>query len=490
MLVPHLYRKVSVRFSFGSDRDRLRASLQRIIIVVYVFAFAAIGLLGVGDWLVTRYQPTPDNSITIALPMSFLRNGYPDLLACSVLLLLPLSTVLSAMLWQTTENGRRPGLAVTTICAWLILRLNLVGVLFLGLVPEVFDLTLTPQIHQQPGQIYHRPGDVFGGVGGLTLCSLGVLMAFVIGVKGRGAIGPKTLIATVGACLSPMIALLFASSKLVFGILTIDMAITALTFGWLLSNHRGSMDGQAITQEERTASNLCDGYSETRRKQRILQPFGLFVGDENRVRYMVKGVGGLLFATIFPAILLKWAFHNAFGLPLNGDVASWIAIWSVVCVLSLFTYILFRNYNRPDRAILAATAAFLCAFSIMVHMPINPIGNILVDNILLWSIIALANLGLTSTVILVVGTSALFATIAFDVFRWTRPFWAGYLFIYIFTHSFANSGYANDLSKLDLFSWVNMSVIVFVFLFAIPIYFANEGVRPQHVTTTPKDPAK
>ncbi len=44
-------------------------------------------------------------------------------------------------------------------------------------------------------------------------------------------------------------------------------------------------------------------------------------------------------------------------------------------------------------------------------------------------------------------------------------------FIYIFVHALNASSYVKDVSKLDIFAWFNMSVIVFIFLFPIPIYF-------------------
>ena len=92
--------------------------------------------------------------------------------------------------------------------------------------------------------------------------------------------------------------------------------------------------------------------------------------------------------------------------------------------------------------------------------------------------------------IAVLGTLSLIATVVLDRHRWTWPFWACYLFIYIFVHSMAGSGYVKDLSKLDLFSWINMSLIVFLFLFAIPFYFASDRCQRQAIATTPHEPSR
>ncbi len=68
----------------------------------------------------------------------------------------------------------------------------------------------------------------------------------------------------------------------------------------------------------------------------------------------------------------------------------------------------------------------------------------------------------------------LLLSVTVDRLRWTAPFWAGCLFVYIFVHAFAGTAYIKSIATLDLFSWINLSVIFALFLFAIPAYFAKD----------------
>ncbi len=183
---------------------------------------------------------------------------------------------------------------------------------------------------------------------------------------------------------------------------------------------------------------------------------------------------------IVPAIVLKWAFHDLFGFRLDGAAEAWATIWAVALGLGMLSLTVASRYEQQHRAVQLAIAAFLCVFAIMIfnwgaESDYSRMGHANEVGVLF------------TMVIFVFGTLALIATVVLDQLRWTWPFWACYLFIYIFVHSMAGSGYVKDLSKLDLFSWINMSVIVFVFLFAIPIYFASDGFQRRALAKTPEE---
>ena len=180
--------------------------------------------------------------------------------------------------------------------------------------------------------------------------------------------------------------------------------------------------------------------------------------------------GGFVLIGLAPAIGLKWAFHNLFELRLDGAAGSWVTIWAVAIGLGTIVFAAAARYELRDRAVQLGIAAFLCAFAIMIfNWGAESDSKLMAhtNDLSLWLTLPIVFLG----------TLALSATVVLDKQRWSWPFWAAYLFIYILPHAFTGSGYVKDLSKLDLFSWINMSVIVFVFLFAIPVYFAIDQAQ-------------
>ena len=183
---------------------------------------------------------------------------------------------------------------------------------------------------------------------------------------------------------------------------------------------------------------------------------------------------------VFPAIASKWMFHNLFGFRLLGAAGSWATIWAVALILGLLAFAVTSRYEHRNRAARVAVAAFLCAFAIMIFNW-NQEFDINVQGLVLQFPIAF------TMPIVLFGSLALIATVVVDKHRWSWPFWACWMFIYIFTHAIAGSAYVTDLSKLDLFSWINMSLIVFIFLFAIPAYFASDQAQGRARLATPNE---
>jgi len=416
-----------------------------------------------------------------------------DICILIILLLLPISTVLIALLWHPTGKLYRLRISVLAVAVWFIVRICFIGVFFIGRISEFRDYPLVPQLNQTPGLRYYIPGSVFGGFTGLIVCITICLVGILISIPfiRRQRIEVKYL--TFAACLSPIILLIFAGFKITFGFVTIDFAVTALTLGWLLSATARSKSARTVETDECSVSNRRD-YNLTASVQgeKLMSPDRSIVDNLTFLSAMSRAVR-FIFTAIIPAILLKWAFHNIFGLRLDGAAGSWAMIWIVALGLGLITFAVTRFYDRRDLPMRNAVATFLCAFAIMIQPPINllanilPIGNLSIGDIFIAAVAVLGILAWTTTLILVLGTLALITTVVLDKHQWTWPFWACYLFIYIFVHSMAGSGYATDLSKLDLFSWINMSVIVFVFLFAIPIYFASNGFQRRTLATMPDE---
>ncbi len=417
-----------------------------------------------------------------------------DICILAALLLLPISTVLIALLWHPTGKLYKPRISVLAVAMWFIVRICFIGVFFIGRISEFRDNPLVPQLNQTPGLRYYIPGSVFGGFTGLivciTICLFGILISsFLIR---RQPIEVKYL--TFAACLSPIILLVFAGFKITFGFAAIDFAITALTLGWLLSSTAHSKSVRTVETAECSVPNRCDyNLTTSMQGEKLMSPDRSVVGNSTLLSAMSRAIR-FIFTAIIPAILLKWAFHNIFGLRLDGAAGSWATIWAVALGLGLITFAVTRFSEPQDRTKQVSAAAFLCGFAIMVHADYNPLADIFVHadynslaDIFTLTILVLWTSGLTATVVLVLGTLALTTTVVLNKHPWAWPFWACYLFIYIFIHSMSGSGYATDLSKLDLFSWINMSVIVFVFLFAIPIYFASDGFQRRALAKTPEE---
>ena len=405
-----------------------------------------------------------------------------DICILIALLLLSISTVLIVLLWHPTGKLYRLRISVLAVAMWFILRICFIGVFFTGRVSEFLDDPLVPQLNQRPSLDYYIPGSVFGGftglIAGITICLFGILISSSL-IR-RQQIEVKYL--TFAACLSPIILLVFAGFRITFGFVAIDFAITALTLGWLLSATAHSKSVRTVDPNECLVLNRCDyNLTTSVQSEKLMSPDRSVEGNSTFLSAMSRAVR-FIFTAIIPAILLKWAFHNIFGLRLDGAAGSWVTIWMVALGLGLFTFAVTRFSEQQDRARQVSAAAFLCAFAIMVHDDFNPLADIFTLPILV-----LGTLGLTATVVLVLGTLALTTTVVLNKHPWTWPFWASYLFIYIFVHSMSGSGYVTDLSKLDLFSWINMSVIVFVFLFATPIYFASDGCQRRTFVTMPDE---
>ena len=400
-----------------------------------------------------------------------------DICILIALLLLPISTVLIALLWHPTGKLYKLRISVLAVAMWFIVRICFIGVFFIGRISEFRDYPLVPQLNQTPGLRYYIPGSVFGGFTGLIVCITICLVGILISIPfiRRQRIEVKYL--TFAACLSPIILLIFAGFRITFGVVAIDFAITALTLGWLLSATARSKSVRTVETAECSVQNRCD-YNLTTSVQgeMLMSPGRSAVGNSTFLSAMSRAVR-FIFTAIIPAILLKWAFHNIFGLRLDGAAGSWVTIWMVALGLGLFTFAVTRFSERQDRARQVSVAAFLCAFAIMVH-----------DYYTVHDYDTLA--AFITFPILVLGTLALTTTMVLNKHPWTWPFWACYLFIYIFMYSMAGSGYVVDLSKLDLFSWINMSVIVFVFLFAIPIYFASDGFQRLTLATMSEEQSR
>lgn len=415
---------------------------------------------------------------------------FVDVLIFVALLLFPLSTILIALVWYLSKKHSRPRILVLALAIWLITRICFIGVFFIGRVPEFFDNPLVPQINVTPGLRYYIPGSVFGGFVGFIVCIAICLLSILISLPFTRRQRVEIKYLTFAVCLSPIISLIFVAFKITFGFFTIDFAITALVLGWIISATLKRENVSSVDISEGTAQNRSlYGISD---RVKVEKRFQLRLPHVNSLSILsaISRIGKFVLVAIMPVILLRWTFHDILGFIPDGSVGSWITIWSVALGLGLATFAVTRFYDRRDRALQVATVAFLCAFAIMIHIPINPVSNNPIDNIFFWSIIALGFLSYTTTIILALGTLALIATVVLGKLNWSWPFWACYLFIYIFVHSMAGSGYVNDLSKLDLFSWINMSVIVFVFLFAIPIYFASDRCQRQPLAKTHDEPPR
>ena len=442
-----------------------------------------------------------------------------------LLLLLPISTLLMMLIWYSTVPIHRLNVALLVLSIWFTIRIGLTVVLL-----TEHDLNIQDHIAGRA---------VFGSSAGLWICIvLSVGSAIISGLVLRGT-RPVLKYLTITACFSPLIVLIWGVLEISVEWLAIDIPITAFLFGWMLSafNRTPSISGD-VGHADRVGGS-CDTGKKVRDQSQswvntppatISVPLvlwrwlvaGLFVLMAAFILLMFKWllenlfgssiggivgswamtlivavvlgalafavvahferwswviVGGFALVAIIPAIVLKWAFHALIGLRLDGAAWSWVTIWAVAFGLGSLIFLVATRYEHQNRALQISVAAFYFAFAIMIFnwgtefdykltAYINDIGVVFT-----WPVFGLGILGLIVTVVT-------------DNSRWASPFWACYLFIYIFVHSMAGSGYVKDLSKLDLFSWFNMSLIVFVFLFAIPIYFASDRCQRQTLTIT------
>ena len=381
--------------------------------------------------------------------------------------------MLIALLWYPNEKLYKFRILVLAVTMWLILRIGFIGVFFMGRVPQFRGSPLVPEVNQVPGLEFYIPGSVFGGLAGLLACVGVSLVALVIVAPLVREQRLEVKYLAVVACLCPIVALIFVAFEITFSFVTIDFAITALTLGWILSATKRSKAAQTDDSgEDRVRKS--SGYDRTvqmRSKKwmaRILTVVANLPRHALSLLPAIARAGGFVFVAVIPAILLTWAFRNIFG---DGSAVLWAAIWVTGLGLGLTTFAVARFYERRERAAEVAVAAFLCAFAIMIF-DLDDLGKTFID--------------VFTTPVLVLGTLALIVTVVLDKYRWSWPLWACYLFVYILVHSLSGS-YVRGVSKLDLFSWIHMSVIVFVFLFAIPVYFASDQAQGRTRLATPNE---
>ena len=451
----------------------------------------------------------------------------------STQLLLPITTLLMLLIWYSSTTINRRNVAFLVVATWFILRI--------GLIITFLDYS-DPSVQAHPAV----GTTVFGSFMGLVVCSvLSVGSALVSGLVFQ-KLPPTLRFLAIAVCLCPLLVLIWGSMEIFLHWLTIDLMATAFMLGWLLSVLSRPMSVSDNVKSAARSGRSSDvgenvgarnvGWIERPPTIIPVSPalwrwlvaggfvliaaftaiggiifswntdefiVGSVVGSWIIIWAVAAGLGALAFAAatgykfwvtnvrwfivggfvlivIVPAIVLKWAFHDLFGFRLDGAAEAWATIWAVALGLGMLSLTVASRYEHQHRAVQLAIAAFLCVFAIMIfnwgaESDYSRMGHANEVGVLF------------TMVIFVFGTLALIATVVLDQLRWTWPFWACYLFIYIFVHSMAGSGYVKDLSKLDLFSWINMSVIVFVFLFAIPIYFASDGFQRRALAKTPEE---
>ncbi len=540
LFIPGLF--IANNYSSISKFDRTKALLAKhgslltiatifnilILVLLILFLIVQEFALGLIEEMFMRYDVHLHYSF---LHGSFYANSF-TIAVLSTQLLLPITTFLMLLTWYSSTSINRRNVAFLVVATWFILRI--------GLIIAFLNYT-DPDVQAHPAA-----RTVFGSFMGLWVCSvLSGGSALVSGLVMQ-KLSPTLRFLTIAVCLCPLLVLIWGSMEISLGWYSIDLMATAFILGWLLSvlSRPTSASGN-VKSAARSGRSSDVGEKFGARNigwiegpptivpvspapwrwlvaggfvliaafpgiifYRALDNFigftvGSVIGSWVTIWAVAAGLGALAFAAapryeywganvrwlivggfvlivIVPAIVLKWAFHDLFGFRLDGAAEAWATIWAVALGLGMLSFTVASRYEHQYRAVQLAIAAFLCAFAIMIfnwvplsdYRPmahINGVGT------------------LFTTPIVALGTLALIATVVLDKLRWTWPFWACYLFIYIFVHSMAGNGYVKDLSKLDLFSWINMSVIMFVFLFAIPAYFASERCQVRRLVATPHE---
>ena len=319
----------------------------------------------------------------------------------------------------------------------------------------------------------------FGGIAGLLICTTASIAGLsIIWLIMRSWQTDVKFVASL-ACLCPVVVLIFGVFELTFFYVSIDFAITAVMLGWIMSTANRSQCAQTYD----CGTDIVTKFPDNRDGElATIERLGIrFRTNSSRFVILVLRAGVFIVVTVIPAIMLKWVSQDRLGARLDGSVISWSTIWVIALVIGLTAFSFASLYERKDRAQQVAVVAFLCAFAIMIFNLATEFDSDLPGYIDV--------LGLILTLpIFILGTLSLILTVVLDNQRRTWPFWVCYLFIYIFVHSMAGSGYVKNVTKLDLFSWGNMSVIVFVFLFAIPAYFASDRCQRQTLATTSHEP--
>ena len=373
-------------------------------------------------------------------------------------LLLPIITLLMVVIWFLSASSKSSKLIFIIVGIWFILRIGL-SITFLT------PFSWYTQDHS--GGLF-----VFGSHTGLLICSIfSGSLAFISGFLLRDANQSLRFLVII-ACLCPLIVLIWGVWQITLMHAAIDFAVTTLIFGWVLSAASRAKNAEIGNKDARRSGRVFDSENAfpTHSDQERAHP-SLVIGEASEA-FRRSGISVFVFLAVVPAVISKLAFHGLLGLRLDGAIASWAAIWSVALVLGGLMFAFTFFHYRRERARQLGLAAFLCAFAIMIFNWGSEYDRELM------AFIDTVSLAVTMPV-MVFGTLALVATVVLGRQNWSWPFWACYLFIYIFVHSMSGSGYVTDLSKLDLFSWINMSVIVFVFLFTIPVYFASDRCQPQ-----------
>ena len=377
-------------------------------------------------------------------------------------LLLPISTLLIILTWHLATSTRRIIFLFLGIAVWFVFRIGLTVVFLVE--PE---LNLQDGIEKQA---------VFGSFAGLWICCvLSFGSAAISGFVLQNA--SYTLrVLVIMACLAPLLVLIWFTFDISVRWLTIDYFISALVLGWLLSEfNRSSRIGGDCNRSDNIGGPTPVVVGDTMNHSDWKRRIRVFTDNHSWISSMIR-VCLFMVLVIVPAILLKVAFHSVFGFRLDGSAAAWAMIWSVALSLGCFAFFIARLYELRGRALQLGTVAFLCTFAIMIFNWNAEFDPMLMGHQNQFSVVF-------SMPIVALAIPILIATVVVGKHHWTWPFWTCWVFIYIWNHAIAGSSYIKDLSNLDLFSWINMSLIVFVFLFAIPIYFASDLRRKLDMQT-------
>ena len=442
-----------------------------------------------------------------SLPEDF--NTFPvSVVMLATHLLLPITTVLIAYYLYSAKLFNKTNALSIVAALWLVPRIGLVIA-----VMRFSEQRTLPDNRLSNMTVSFTdldPGPVFYGLNGLWASSILFGTLALISVLVLRYERPMFRHLAVAACLSPILVLIWGAFQIGYAYLAIDYVITAYLLGWLLSAFNRSKSASVNV----ATTHQVSGLSDVAKEDRIQSDEGTawlpgIVTASPSLSKTLRACKFIVIAVI-PAFVLKWIFYNVLGFRLDGSVASWTTIWAVSIMLGLFAFAVTSFSERRDRATQVAVVAFVCTFAIMIFN-----WNVLM--ILIGYAELPAGLSFVDTVgvvftvpIIAFGASVLIATVVLDNHRWTWPFWACWMFIYIFVHAFGGSGYqVNDvsplsayagnfaylndvivISKFQLFPWINLSVIIFVFLFAIPAYLASDRCQMRmHVATPIETPA-
>lgn len=368
-------------------------------------------------------------------------------------LLLPISTVLMLLSLFAYRRDRISRLALVYVSIWLSVRMAYV----VGHNIAPYPINLND----------HDPRLVFGGlIGSLIMLTLALAAIAIGGWLSRRSMRWHSYLITsvIGA---PVLVLIWGTFDIGFVIAAADYSVTVFAVAWMLSAHcREKMFRHVVLTPK---DNIVDSKVPSTERR---MPHRSLLLSPSWIRVVL-----LVLIALIPATVLKWFIREVWELPLNGSVTTWIAVWLIALVLGALSYVSALSYDSKDHALTTGVSAFLGAFVILIlnlgeeHLQPFP------GHFNAWGVLLSIPLAFSSLIGLVV-------TVAIDRWRWSLPFWTGCLFVYIFVHSFAGHRYVIDLSELHLFSWINMSLIVFVFLFSIPAYFASNRVQLGRRATT------